>query len=312
MNRFIRWYNRNRKTFWLVVVISIIIISIPQALNQYAKNNKKDVSSSTNNTTTYNNKKYSVISEKNIEDKESDEFSNIIDEFIELCNNKNAEEAYKLISNECKEKIYPTLEDFINNYCNKIFENKKTYSIQLWVASGSHYTYKVNLKEDILASGNVNSASIEDYYTIVKEDNVYKLNINNYVESVEINKSKETSELKIVALSKDVYMEYEIYNIEVENKTKNSIILDLLEKTDNMYLEDEENLHYYAYNHEMVKEELRVKGKKKISIKFNKKYSTERKIERIVFSDIILDYDAYRNSENKDDFENRTRIEIGL
>ena len=53
---------------------------------------------------------------------------------------------------------------------------------------------------------------------------------------------------------------YEIYNIEVENKTRNSIILDLLEKTDNMYLEDEENLHYYAYNHEMVKEELRVKG----------------------------------------------------
>ena len=36
-----------------------------------------------------------------------------------------------------------------------------------------------------------------------------------------------------------------------------------------MYLEDEENLHYYAYNHEMVKEELRVKGKKKISIKLN-------------------------------------------
>ena len=81
MNRFIRWYNRNRKTFWLVVVISIIIISIPQALNQYAKNNKKDVSSSTNNTTTYNNKKYSVISEKNIEDKESVELNDYLKEY---------------------------------------------------------------------------------------------------------------------------------------------------------------------------------------------------------------------------------------
>ena len=312
MNKFIRWYNRNRKTFWLIIVISIIVINIPRVLNQYAKNNKKDVSSSINNTTTYDNKKYSIISEETIEDKKSTEFSNIIDEFIELCNNKNAEEAYKLISNECKEKIYPTLEDFINNYYNKIFENKKTYSIQLWVASGSHYTYKVNLKEDILASGNVNSASIEDYYTIVNEDNAYKLNINNYIGNEEIDKFKESTEVKITILSKDIFMEYEIYNIEIENKTRNSILLDLLEKTDNMYLEDEDNLHYYAYNHEMVKEELRVKGKKKISIKFNKKYSTEREIKRIVFSDIILDYDAYRNSENKDDFENRTRIEIGL
>lgn len=312
MNKFIRWYNRNRKTFWLIIVISIIVINIPRVLNQYAKNNKKDVSSSINNTTTYDNKKYSIISEETIEDKKSTEFSNIIDEFIELCNNKNAEEAYKLISNECKEKIYPTLEDFINNYYNKIFENKKTYSIQLWVASGSHYTYKVNLKEDILASGNVNSASIEDYYTIVNEDNAYKLNINNYIGNEEIDKFKESTEVKITILSKDIFMEYEIYNIEIENKTRNSILLDLLEKTDNMYLEDEDNLHYYAYNHEMVKEELRVKGKKKISIKFNKKYSTERKIERIVFSDIILDYDTYKNFDNKDDFEDRTKIEIEL
>lgn len=312
MNKFIRWYNRNRKTFWLIIVISIIVINIPRVLNQYAKNNKKDVSSSINNTTTYDNKKYSIISEETIEDKKSTEFSNIIDEFIELCNNKNAEEAYKLISNECKEKIYPTLEDFINNYYNKIFENKKTYSIQLWVASGSHYTYKVNLKEDILASGNVNSASIEDYYTIVNEDNAYKLNINNYIGNEEIDKFKESTEVKITILSKDIFMEYEIYNIEIENKTRNSILLDLLEKTDNMYLEDEDNLHYYAYNHEMVKEELRVKGKKKISIKFNKKYSTEREIKRIVFSDIILDYDTYKNFDNKDDFEDRTRIEIEL
>ena len=312
MNKFIRWYNRNRKIFWLIIVISIIVINIPRALNQYAKNNKKDVSSSINNTTTYDNKKYSIISEETIEDKKSTEFSNIIDEFIELCNNKNAEEAYKLISNECKEKIYPTLEDFINNYYNKIFENKKTYSIQLWVASGSHYTYKVNLKEDILASGNVNSASIEDYYTIINEDNAYKLNINNYIGNEEIDKFKELEEVKITVLSKDIFMEYEIYNIEVENKTRNSILLDLLEKTDNMYLEDEGNLHYYAYNHEMVKEELRVKGKKKISIKFNKKYSTERKIERIVFSDIILDYDTYKNLDNKEDFEDRTSIEIEL
>lgn len=313
MNRFIRWYNKNRKAFWLIVVISIIVISIPKILNQYAKNNKKNVSSSiNNNTTTYDNKKYSIISEETIEENKSTEFSNIINEFIEFCNNKNTEKAYELISNECKEKIYPTIDDFINNYYNKIFKNKKTYSIQLWVSKGSHYTYKVNLKEDILASGNVDSVSIEDYYTIIDEDNAYRLNINSYIGNEEIEKFKELEEVKITILSKDIFMEHEIYNIEIENKTRNSILLDLLEKTGNMYLEDEDNFHYDAYNHEKVKEELRVKGKKKISIKFNKKYSTEREITEIVFSDIILDYDSYKNSENKDEFEDRTSVKIEL
>lgn len=312
MNKIIRWYNRNRKAFWLIIVISIIVISIPRALNQYARNSKKDISSSINNTTTYNNKEYSVISEKNIGKKESEETFNVIDEFISYCNSGNPEEAYKLISNECKEKLYPTLDDFINNYYNKIFENKKTYNIQLWITNGNYYTYKVILKENILASGNVNSESIEDYYTIVKEDNIYKLNINNYIGSVEINKTGETSELEMIILSKDVFMEYEIYNIEIENRTRNSILLDLLEKTGSIYLEDEGGLHYDSYNHEMIKEELRVKGKRKVSIKFNKKYSTEREIKRIVFSDIILDYESYKNSDNKADFENRIRIEIEL
>lgn len=312
MNRFIRWYNRNRKTFWLIVVISIIVISIPKILNQYAKDNKKDINSSINNTTIYNNKKYSIITEETIEENKSNEFSNIINEFIEFCNNKNPEKAYELISNECKERIYPTVEAFINNYYNKIFENKKTYSIQLWVSKGSHYTYKVNLKDDILASGNVNSSSIEDYYTIIYEDNAYKLNINSYIGNEKIDKFKELKEVKITILSKDIFLEYEIYNIEIENKTKNSILLDLLEKTGNMYLKDEDDFHYDAYNHEMVKEEIRIKGKKKVRIKFNKKYLTERKIKGIVFSDIILDYDSYKNSEKKAEFESRTNLEIEL
>ena len=34
--------------------------------------------------------------------------------------------------------------------------------------------------------------------------------------------------------------------------------------------------------------------------------------EKNIFSDKILKYDAYRNSENKDDFENRTIIKIEL
>ena len=48
------------------------------------------------------------------------------------------------------------------------------------------------------------------------------------------------------------------------------------------------------------------------NIKFNKKYTNQRKIEKIVFSDIILDYDNYITYQNKLEFSGRTKIEIEL
>lgn len=311
MNRIIRWYNKNRKIFWLTIVVVIIVISVPRALNEYAKS-KKDVSSSVNNTTIYSNKNYSIISEKNIEEEKNTKNTTLIDEFIKYCNNGNIKEAYEILSNECKELLYPTLNDFKDKYYNNIFQNKKSYDVQAWFSSGSYYTYKINLKEDILSTGNVDLSSMEDYYTIVYENNNYKLNINSYIGNVEINKSDETDEVKISVLSKDIFMDYEIYNINVENRTGKSVLLDSLENTNNMYLEDSGELRYDAYSHELVVEELRVRAVKDISIKFNKKYTTEREIEKIVFSDIILDYDTYTTYNNKPDYKDRIKMEIEL
>ena len=89
-------------------------------------------------------------------------------------------------------------------------------------------------------------------------------------------------------------------------------MLDSLELTDGMYLEDDGNLHYKAYNHEMTREELRIKSTKSVNIKFNKKYSTEREIECIVFSDIIMDFEEYEKSENKEEYSNRQEISIKM
>lgn len=312
MNRIIRWYNKNRKMFWLVIVLSVIIVSLPRILNKYAKRKAENENSSIINTTIYNNENYSIVDEETIKKETNNENTNVISMFIEYCNNKDIERAYDLLSDKCKEKLYPTINQFIDNYYNKIFESRKSYEVQLWISDENSYTYKVELREDILSSGNVNSEAIEDYYTIIKEDNIYKININNYIGSIEINKTNETNELKISVLSKDVFMEYEIYNLKVENKTRNSILVDELESTGTMYLEDKNALHYQAYNHEIVKEELRVKGEKKVSIKFNKKYSTKREIKKIVFSNIILNYDEYKTYTNKADFKDRGNLEIEL
>ncbi|MBQ3145566.1 MAG: hypothetical protein IJB90_03225 [Clostridia bacterium] len=311
MNRIIRWYNKNRKIFWLVVFIAIIIINVPIVLNEYAKD-KKESSSISNNTTTYNNKSYSIISGETVKEETNTENMDIINIFVNYCNNGEIEKAYEVLSNNCKQQLYPTIDQFKDKYYNSVFNNKKSCDIQAWVSNGKYYTYKINLKEDILSTGNANSSSIEDYYTIIYEDGSYKLNINSYIGSVEINKFNQNAEVRIEVLNKDVYMDYEIYNLKIQSKNGKSILLDSLEKTDTMYLEDSNNLQYSAYNHELVTEKLRVRTVKNVGIKFNKKYTTERKIQKIVFSDIILDYDNYISYTNKSEFKNRVKMEIEL
>lgn len=224
MNRIIRWYNRNRKVFWIIVFVAIIVINLPRVLNKFA-NSKKEVSSSINNTTTYNNENYSVITGETVKKEVNTENINIINSFIDFCNNGDVDKAYGILSNKCKEVLYPTLNEFENKYYKKIFNNKKSYNVQAWVSGENSYTYKIDLKEDILSTGNADSKSIEDFYTIVYEERSYKLNINNFINSVIVNKIKETDEIKIEVLSKDVFIDYEIYNIYVTSKMRKIYII---------------------------------------------------------------------------------------
>jgi len=154
MNRLIRWYNQNRRSIWIAVIIAVIAIGLVQVLNSYYKNNSKaNVNSSTGNSTAiYNNPNYSVITGDNVTDTAGTDVTQIIDDFISSCNNGKPEDAYNLLSDSCKTLIYPTLQDFENNYYNKIFSSFKRYSLQAWITGSAGYTYMVNFKEDSLAT----------------------------------------------------------------------------------------------------------------------------------------------------------------
>ena len=105
------------------------------------------------------------------------EAKKIIDNFVTYCNNGEIEEAYNLLSEECKEELFPDLETFKNNYHSKIFTDYKMYNLMAWINSDNCFTYKVEITEDILTTGGASELNIEDYYTIVKNNNEYKLNI---------------------------------------------------------------------------------------------------------------------------------------
>lgn len=289
MSRLSSSYNQNRQMVWLIVLIVVAIIVLIHIINGFVSKNdnvQNTVEQEKNEVVT-NNKNYSVITQTEIKNN----VSYVIVEFLKYCNNHEIENAYNMLSDECKEVLYPSIEDFTNKYFNKLFVEKQTYVYQAWITSNGSYTYRVDFIEDMLATGKIATSSITDYYTIVEQNGEYKLNINKFIGIEEINKLETKNDITLIISRKRIYMNYETYEIEINNNSKNEMMLDGLQDPDTVYVENEKEQKYYWYSHEMIEEDVYVKGmqKQKIEVKFNKEYKAENETIEIVFSNIVLD-----------------------
>lgn len=307
----IRYYNQNRRTIWIVIIAIILIIIAIHTLNNIVKINKKEKANSIKNIINEEEYKnnlniHTLLSDNDVEEQKE----LIIDQFIRYCNAGKIEEAYNLLTENCKKELFPTIEIFKQNYYNKIFNTTKLYSKEKFIGK----TYKIKLYEDILSTGIVNSKTIEDYYTIEKENNKTKINISNYIGEKEINKTSESKILKLNIIKKQIYKEYEEYEIKVTNLSDKTIKLDSSESTKTIYLKGEKNVKYYSLSHEIIENNLIIKPNetKTITIKFSKEYNSNNIINSLVFSDIILDYDLYQTKEKKKEYTNRSSILVNL
>ena len=287
-NFVIRWYNQNRKMIWLIILTIIGVIALIQTLNNYYKNNPKDESSSTNSTTTYNKSNYSVVSRENINETTSEKSNNLIETFFDYCNSGKIENAYNLISIECKEELYPTVDEFKTKYYNRIFTEKKSYDDILWISSRGRNVYRVKIMADLLSSGQKDNMPIEDYYTITSENGQYKLSISSYIGKEEINVSKTQNNITVNIIAKKMYMDYEIYEIEVSNNIGSVLIFNTKKNSDSIYLQDENELKYIAFLNEILESKFKIQNasSKILEIKFNRGYKPTIDIEKIIFDDI--------------------------
>lgn len=291
MNKITRWYNQKCKMIWIVVLTIGAVIALIQTLNNYYKNNTKDESSSTNISTTTNaTNNYSVVTQEKINETVSDESIDLIKDFFYYCNNGKIENAYNLLSEECKQELYPTVDDFKAKYYNKIFTEQKSYDSMLWITTSRSHTYRVEIMADLLATGQKDNMPIEDYYTIIYENGDYKLSINNYIGKEDLNISKTLNEITVTIVSKQIYVDYEKYEISVKNSTNTNLIFNTKENTNSIYIEDENNVKYIAFLNEISAYELNVLNglTKTFNIRFNRGYKPKINIKKIVFEDIKI------------------------
>jgi len=301
MHNLIRFYYRNRYKIWGIIIAIILLIVIIQILNgMLAKQNKREIDSimknnvsqnttiSTNKNEIYFSTDESKITKDKVNETDLKKAKTIIEDFVGKCNDKDIEGAYNLLSEDCKKEYYQNIEKFQNYYYNSNFGNsRKLVTIENWILD----TYRIRIRDDMMSTGKVSELSTEDYYTVVKENDEYKLNINSFISKKEINKNQTVDNIKFNVLSVRTFMDYEIYTIKVENGTENNIILDSKKDSKSIYFEDTKENKYYVYTNELSDALLKVnKGfSTQIEIKvFNGYKSSLPQMRYMVFTDVEI------------------------
>ena len=300
MHDLISWYNRNRRKLGIAVISIIVIGSIVWRLinavnvdRNYSIQQKNGSNADENpfNEITMQSQKSAITGKKITTESKA---ISVIDKFVSLCNSGNINEAYNLLSDECREEVYPQITAFQKKYYNTIFgKGKRNVSIENWIDN----IFMVKYYEDVLATGNVSDKNtVLDYITIkTDKEGQYKLNINSYIGRTEIDKSSSSENVQIRVVRKDIYFEYEIYTFEVTNNTENNIAIGDKDNDNSTYLKDGNDIKYTAYMNEIAQEDLVVYAKQSrtIKIKYFNEYNSTRRIKELSFSSIILDYNAF-------------------
>ena len=281
-------FSNRYKILGIIVAIILVLCGIRLLNNMSKEKLKTQAVGGKTSQITYKPQE-TVISGDNVPQEQQQANTNVMEQFIKYCNAKEVQKAYNLLTDECKEVIYDSnIENFRKNYVEKIYISNKTYSMQSWIKESNSVTYKGRIIDDILSTGKVGEV-VEDYYTIVRQNGSYKLNINSYIGRKTINKQGTQDNITINVISKDIYMDYETYNIKVENNTNNTILLDSKQSDKSVYLTGNNDTTYRAFMYEIDDAYLTIKPHlyTNLSIKFNKMYNTSIKVSSVTFSNII-------------------------
>lgn len=292
MYRLIKFYNQNRKAIIKAILIIAFLFILLMIFNNNAKNNRQIPKVNSELETIASNNVLtdkSLVTGDSINTKKINEDVDIIEKFLNNCKTNNIEQAYNYISNLCKDQLFGTMNDFKSIYVDLFFNNKNIlYTIENWYDN----TYRINIKENALTTGKNTEYSKQDYITVVEENNEKRLNIDGFINRKEINKQKISDEINIKIIDMLQYMDYTVVNIEIQNNSETQFLLDDLENIKSIYIQDNNDVKYNLYTHELAQNELLVlpKQSKKLRLKFYSKFISTKSINKIVFSNVFINY----------------------
>lgn len=306
MHKLLKYYNQNRIKVWTIVLAIVLGYLLLQVLNNFIgeqnmntnEENNND-QETTSNVVSYRNESESIITGGSVSSVYSNEIGEFINQFFTYCVNHEPQRAYNMVSNDTKQELYQTEELFEENYYENKFSGNKQFSFQSWSRSDNLYIYQVRIFDNMLATGQTSDNYIEDYVTVTVEAGNYKINLNSYLGRENVNLKQEDENLSVQVVRVDRYLDYEIYTLDIQNKTNTDILLDARRDTNSCYVVDNLGNKFEALLYENTDEDLEFEPNemKTIQIKFSDAYREGLEIRTINFTDIVNSFEFSQNPE---------------
>ena len=306
MHKLLRFYNQNRLKIWAILLAIVLVYALLRILNsaianQNTEENNNEQETTSNNVVSYRNESESMVTGGSVSDLYSDEIGAFINQFFTYCVNHEPQRAYEMVSNDTKQLLYQTESLFEKNYYENRFSGNKQFSFQSWSRTDGLYIYQVRIFDNMLATGQTSDNYIEEYVTITVEEGSYKLNLNSYLGRKQLNVRDADDNLSVQVFMVDRYLDYEVYTLNIQNKTSGTILLDTKRKTNSCYVVDSIGNKFEALLYENSDEDLEFSPNemKTIQIRFSDAYREGLQIKSINFTDIV----------NSEEFEQAKDIE---
>lgn len=229
--KIIEFFKKHKKEVVILILVAWLILFI---YNTILKNQQKQLSTPS---TTYTPHVSVMDKESEVPEEYQKPIESIIDTYFNYCNTQEYEKAYNLISEECRAKLYPTLDQF-TGYVDQVFQKKKKiYNIQDYSNVDNKYIYNIRILDDILSNGTTDGYYYyEEKFVMIEENGQIKLSIGEYIGDEQPGIKVEDDNMVVEILNKSVEYETETYTVKVTNKTDKYIVI-----SDN-YQADEINL----------------------------------------------------------------------
>lgn len=231
--KFRRFFRANKRLFLVIIIIWAIIFFINMILTNLPE---KPVP-----TTTYE-AHTSVISSSSTPNSMKDPIEDMINNYVECCNEGNYQKAFDMLSEDCKKYEFDnSIINFMDHVLTKIPTQKK-HAIQSYSKvnrdNRTMYIYEVKYTDDFLATGltNADYGYTQENMTFYKKDNIIEMNVGNYMYHTDVKSISENEYLKIDVIDKIVHYSMETYEVKFTNRSNYTVVVADGEEADEVIL----------------------------------------------------------------------------
>lgn len=212
------------KKYGKIVFIVLFIWLIIFLFNMYLRNRPQELVASN----TYNPDEPVIDYGGSIPQQEREPVNEALENYLTFCKNKEYENAFNMLTVDCKNFLYNNNLENFKQYVDNIFTTYNSYSYnQNYSNIDNKYVYDVSiLNSDILSTGTTGGYDkYTEKITIIDEDGTKKISNQGYIDNEDIGIEAEDDYLKIKVKSKDMSYSRVGYNLEITNKTDKTIVI---------------------------------------------------------------------------------------